>query len=570
MKNFYFKLFLSYLFLLLLTLGIAFFPFYFISSREINKEISLNLERTAQVLKYKILDILQKSEEDIQKEIENYGKELNLRITLIDYNGKVLADSHYNPKEMENHRLREEVQSALLEKPKVFKRYSSTLKETMYYYALLIDKENKIILRVSFFTKLYSTLYRETYKYLIIIFIFLLFLSVILALIFSSRISENFLKIHLFLKELSLGEFKGRIFLKKPKEFRQLSNLLNKTAEKLELTFDKEKKEKEEITHILENIKEPLAIIKEDGKVSYANNAFLKIFFKESFSDLYYFQILNNLKILQLLEKHLKDKKDVEEEIKIEDKYFVVIIKYLPNLFESLLIFYDITSFKETVRIKKELISNISHEIKTPLTVIFGYIEILEENLKNGNLEMIKKIKGQVEKLKCLTEDMLYLSAIEEGKGIEKFETFNIIEPLKEAIENYKRIFEKKGLFIKLEVQEKVPDILGSKKLMERLFLNLLDNSLKFTEEGGLYIRLKKEENLLKIEFEDTGTGIKEEDIPFIFERFFVSEKGRTKEKAGFGIGLSIVKHIVGLHKGKIEVKSQLGKGTSFILGFPL
>ncbi|MEJ5165634.1 MAG: HAMP domain-containing sensor histidine kinase, partial [Thermoanaerobaculia bacterium] len=149
-------------------------------------------------------------------------------------------------------------------------------------------------------------------------------------------------------------------------------------------------------------------------------------------------------------------------------------------------------------------------------------------------------------------------------------ETINILEPLKEALESYRGLFEKKGLFIEFEAPEKLPLISGNRELFERLFLNLLDNSLKFTEKGGLFVKVKEEKDFLKIEFEDTGIGIKEEDIPFIFERFFVSEKGRTKEKSGFGIGLSIVKHITELQKGKIEVKSQPGRGTSFILRFPL
>lgn len=570
MKNFYFKLFFSYLFLLLVTLIVSFLSFYFVSSKEINREISKHLETITHSLKKSFLNLLEKDKEEIQKQIMDYGRELNLRITLIYPDGRVLADSHYDPEKMENHLLREEVQAALLEKPRVFKRFSNTLKETMYYYALLIEGDKRIILRVSFFTKLYSNIYKEIYRYLLIIFIFLLFSGIVISFLFSSRISENFLKIHLFLKELSLGEFKNRIFLKKPREFKELSGLLNKTAEKLEENFQREKQEKEEIAHILENIKEPIAIIKEDGKVSYANNAFLNLFFKDSFSDLYYFQILNNLSVLKILEKHLKDKIDVEEEIKIEDKYFRFILKYLPNLSESLLVFYDITYFKEIIRIKKEIISNISHEIKTPLTVIFGYLEILEENLKNEELENVKKLRQQMEKLKKLTEEMLYLSSIEEGRGINKFEPINILEPLREAIENYRGLFEKKGLFIEIEAPVKLPLISGNKELIERLFLNLLDNSLKFTEKGGLFVKVKEEEDFLKIEFEDTGIGIKEEDIPFIFERFFVSEKGRTKERSGFGIGLSIVKHITELHKGKIEVKSQPGRGTSFILNFPI
>jgi len=568
MKNIYFKLLLPYFFVLILALFISFLSFFFISKIEVEKEISENLKKITYSLKDSILILLEKPSEEIQKEIEAKGKELGLRITLINFDGTVLADSHHNPKTMENHKLREEVQAALLGKPEVFKRYSNTVKETMYYYAIKL--ENKIILRVSFFTKIFSNIFHKTNKYLLLIFLSVIFLGALLSYLYSLSISNNLFKIHKFLKNLSLGEFKERMLIKKPEEFKEISKLLNITAEKLEEIFEREKSEKEEIAAILENINEPIAIIKSDGKVSYANNSFLKIFLKENFSSLYYFEIFNNLKILEILEKHLKEKKDLKEEIKIDNRFFIITLKYIPELSESLIILYDITYFKEILRIKKELVSSISHEIKTPLTVIYGYLEILEENIDKENLEMVKKVQEQIEKLKLLTEEMLRLSEIEEGKIREKFEKLNILEPLKNSIDLYKNLFEKKGLFIKLESQEKIFEILGSKKLFERLFLNLLDNSLKFTEKGGLFIRLKKKENFLEIEFEDTGVGIKEEDIPYIFERFYVSEKGRTKEKSGFGLGLSIVKHVVELHKGKIEVKSNFGKGTIFIINLPI
>lgn len=571
MKNIYIKLLFSYIFVLIFALSITYISFFIIIKKEINNEISNNLIKITDSIKISIINILDKPEDELQNEIKKYGQGLNLRITLIDKKGVVLADSNYNPEEMENHLLREEVQAALMGNPEVFKRYSKTLKEDMYYYAILLNynEQSKIILRVSFFTKVFSKIYKKIFEYLIIIFVSVLLTGIIISYIFSSNISRNFQSIYNFLKNLSFGEFKERIFLKKPEEFKELSVFLNKTAEKLEELFLRAENEKEELTSILENIEEPMAVIKNDGKVSYANNSFLKIFLKDSFSDLYYFQILNNLKVLELLEKHLKEKKDFVEEIKIGNRFFLIKIKYLPHLFESLLILYDITSFKEIIRIKKELVSNISHEIKTPLTVIYGYIEFLEESLKDNELNMVIKIKEQVEKLKILTEEMLNLSAIEEGRIDEKFEKINILNPIKAAIDSYKTQYEKKGLFIKLQVQKNLYEIKGSQKLLERLFLNLLDNSLKFTENGGVNIKLKEEEKNLLVEFEDTGIGIKEEDLPLIFERFYVSEKGRQKEKSGFGLGLSIVKHIADLHKGKIEVKSQRGKGTYFILYFP-
>lgn len=570
-KDIYFKLLFSYFLIISLTVIITFFSFFLILKKEINREVSNDLITITKSLKEAILNDLNKTADKIQNNIIRYGKELDVRITLIKEDGTVLADSNYDPKFMENHLLREEVQSAFMGNPKVFKRHSTTLNEEMYYYAILLNyNDQKIILRVSFFTKLFKKIYKEILQYLIIIFFSVFFIGIIISYLFSSNISKNFKTIYNFLKKISQGDFEERIFLEKPKEFKELSNLLNKTAENLEEIFIKEKKEKEEISAIIENIKDPLAIIDQNGKIAYANSSFLNIFFKDSFIDLHYWEVINSIKVIELLEEHLKSKKEVNEEIKITEKTFLLTIKNLKEIKEILLILHDITSYKEIVRIKKELVSNISHEIKTPLTVISGYLEILEEKLKNEELEILKKIQNQIKDVSSLTEEMLYLSGIEEGKIFKMFDKIDILKPIEKAIDTYKIPFEKKGLFIKKEFEEKILKIFGSEKLIERLFLNLLDNSLKFTKEGGVFIRVNLKEDKLIVEFKDTGEGIREEDLPFIFERFYLSEKRRTKGKSGFGLGLSIVKHIIEQHTGKIDVKSALGKGTIFTISFPI
>lgn len=324
-----------------------------ILKKEINREVSNNLITITKSLKEAILNDLNKTADEIQNNIIRYGKELDVRITLIKEDGTVLADSNYDPKFMENHLLREEVQSAFMENPKVFKRYSTTLNEEMYYYAILLNyNDQKIILRVSFFTRLFKDIYNEILQYLIIIFFSIFLFGIIISYLFSSNISKNFKTIYNFLKKISQGDFEERIFLEKPKEFKELSNLLNKTAENLEEIFKKEKKEKEEISAIIENIKDPLAIIDENGKIAYANSSFLNIFFKDSFIDLHYWEVINSIKLIELLEKHLKNKKEVNEEIKIAEKTFLLTIKNLEEIKETLLILHDITSYKEIVRIK--------------------------------------------------------------------------------------------------------------------------------------------------------------------------------------------------------------------------
>jgi len=213
---------------------------------------------------------------------------------------------------------------------------------------------------------------------------------------------------------------------------------------------------------------------------------------------------------------------------------------------------------------------NVTHELRTPLTAIKGFVETLEEELDKEKQNYLRIIKRNTDRLSHIVEDLLSLEELEE-KGIRlEREEVN----LKELAENVLKIFEQeargRGLSLRLIADERLPLIQADSFRLEQMFVNLLDNALKYTEKGGVTIVLRAKESEVAVEVQDTGIGISEEHLPRIFERFYTVDKARSRRLGGTGLGLSIVKHIVLLHGGKIQVKSELGLGTTFNVTLPV
>ncbi|MCX5810579.1 MAG: ATP-binding protein, partial [Proteobacteria bacterium] len=236
---------------------------------------------------------------------------------------------------------------------------------------------------------------------------------------------------------------------------------------------------------------------------------------------------------------------------------------------ETIVLLHDITDFKNLERMKKEFIANISHELRTPLTAIKGFVETLEDEEDVKNKRYLEIIKRHADRLIHIVGDLLLLSENEEkGAELELEEV-----SLKNIIENVLKIFEnrakEKNININVTIQDTLPFIQADPFKLEQMFINLIDNAIKYTEEGEITISITENNGLIVINVRDTGIGISNEYLPRIFERFYVVDKSRSKRLGGTGLGLSIVKHIVNLHGGTIDVESTPGKGTQFIITLP-
>lgn len=227
----------------------------------------------------------------------------------------------------------------------------------------------------------------------------------------------------------------------------------------------------------------------------------------------------------------------------------------------------DVEYLKRLERIRTEFLGNVSHELRTPIFSIQGYIETLLNGAiddEKVNKNFLAKANQHTINLNNLLNDLIDISMIESGEMRMSFRYFNVKEYLEHIVAEFKPLADQKNIELILEPVKEKLQLFGDKNKLRQVFVNLLTNSIKYTEEGTVGIIVEEEEHYGRIIIRDTGIGIPEEDIPRIFERFFRVDKARSRSVGGTGLGLAIVKHIVEAHGSKVEVKSEPGKGSEF------
>jgi signal transduction histidine kinase len=221
---------------------------------------------------------------------------------------------------------------------------------------------------------------------------------------------------------------------------------------------------------------------------------------------------------------------------------------------------------------RKKLVQNVSHDLRTPLTSIKGYLELLEDEsfTEEEKLKSINTIQKEVERMETIVKEITRLSIID-GKNYQlDIEKLDLNSVVKESIPIISIEAEKKNIQIQIDSLQKEVFIMGDKEKVKEVIINLLDNAIKFTNEGFIKISTSQNKNYVSLIIEDTGIGIDPEDMPHIFERFYRGEKSRSKNSSGLGIGLAITKELVYMQNGKIEVESKKSKGSKFTVNFPV
>jgi two-component system phosphate regulon sensor histidine kinase PhoR len=273
---------------------------------------------------------------------------------------------------------------------------------------------------------------------------------------------------------------------------------------------------------------------------------------------------------VDLVRRVKTEKKSRTEEVLFGEKSILCQAAFLSAQEGVVVTLYDITEIQNLARIKKDFVLNVSHELRTPLTAIKGYAEALEDGGDAQTRSYAETIIRHTDRLIRIVEDLIALATLEE-KGL-AYEPERV--GLKEIAENVLRIFEpkakEKNLELRLEAAADLPLIDGDPFRLEQMFVNLVDNAVKYTEKGSVWVRLAKAEAGIVVEVGDSGIGIPEDDQSRVFERFYVVDKSRSRKTGGTGLGLSIVKHIVLLHGGRIDLQSSPGVGSRFRVYLPL
>ncbi len=569
-KSIFFKIFYCFcLIIFLISILVFVFSFKTIRHHYINT-LSLELKNLAYALKLQVLPFIERKDYNgLDSLVKSVGKKIKTRITVIAPSGEVWADSEKDPRQMENHSNRPEVKQAREKGFGKSLRFSTTVKEEMLYVAIPVkSKGNSVgILRVSLFLKDINKLLNNLRLKIFAIVIFVTLLSLIGAFLFSRNISHPLKELALAFKKLSGGDFSTKVMFRREDEIGELAHSFNRMSEELKRLFNDLSLKQEELNSIISFLEEGLLVLDKEGKIILFNESFKKVV-QTNPEGKFWWEILRNPKIAELIEKVKREKRISSEEIELNGKVFLASFVIIPSKEELIIVLHDITEFKKLERIKKDFVINVSHELRTPLTAIKGYIETLEEEIEGDAKHYLEVIKRHTERLINIVNDLLLLSELEE-KGLTQIkENAN----LRCIVENVFKIFEQKakekGLKLNL-ICEGEPVIKGDPFKLEQLFINLIDNAIKYTEKGEVTVSLKRVDKKVIVSVRDTGIGIPDEHLPRIFERFYVVDKSRSKKLGGTGLGLSIVKHVVLLHNGKIDVKSKVGEGTEFIITFP-
>lgn len=485
------------------------------------------------------------------------------RLTVIDTNGEVLADSGSEEID-ENHKGREEVKQALSEGVGYATRYSSTVKRNMLYVAVF-NKGYIVRLALPYngiFDNL-PTLVRPLGVGAIMSLVIALFLSKRFANTLTAPIQDITAQVTKMkdYRELEFDSYKYD-------EFNIIASKLEEQAKTIHDTMKKLKSEQIKINGILDQMKEGFVLLDSDLTVLMVNRKAQKLYGHTIKLNCSIKDFIFDFKIINALD-HLSDEQQVVEVEKEKEFYncYVAKVDYGVTL-----LFVNITEQHNAMKMRQEFFSNVSHELKTPMTSIRGYSELLETgviNDKDASKKALDKIHDEVNNMSTLINDILMISRLE-NKDVDVIKHPVHLTPLvDEIIDTMQVEIDKKHL----QVDKELEDITytSNHQHMHQLLSNLITNAIKYNVDGGkIIIKSYQFGRNIIIEVSDTGRGISKIDQGRVFERFFRCDQGRDKETGGTGLGLAIVKHIVQYYQGNITLTSKLHEGTTFKVTLPM
>jgi len=514
------------------------------------------------------------------------GQSLGVRATIINPEGIVIGDSEVGKEalpKLENHITRAEVQDAIQKGFGQSNRFSTSIRKNMLYMAAPLGKSKIIgILRLAIPLSDIELVESKMFKTISVAIIFAIFATLIASFFVSIMISRPLYEMSAIAKRLAMGDFSRKAIVHANDETGDLAKALNDMADEINAKVKNISSEKAKLETILSSMFEGIMLTNERGEILLLNPSIRKLFFIDSSPEgRKPLEVIRNNAIQEIVDRVLHENREVitqEVSISIPEQK-TIMINGVPvvkdNVIEgAVFVFHDITELKRLEEIRKDFVANVSHELRTPISSIKGYAETLLDG-KVDNEDTVKEFLSIIyqdsNRLANLIDDLLDLSKIESGKMKLEFEPLEILPIVNRCVNVLGKSAKDKSLSVKLDIPTNLLKILGDHKRLSQVFLNLLDNAIKYTPEGGsITVNATSKEKIVQVDISDTGIGISEKDLPRIFERFYRVDKARSRELGGTGLGLSIVKHIIQAHNGQVWVQSTLGQGSTFSFTIPI
>ncbi len=580
-----FPVYMAILFVSLAAVSWLSFNFY---NRFYLEHTSAELESKARILSHQVLPLLSPVNPNaVDNLCKAIGKSSDTRITIILPNGKVIGDTNEDPSNMDSHSTREEILSAKINGKGKSVRYSKTLEKKMMYVAIPLNYNNggvAGILRTAMSVTSLDEGIREVRSRLALAAMLIAFVLAGISWLAARRISRPIREITNQAQRFARGDLSEKPGVYEIEEMADLAEAMEVMAGELNNRIITIAGQRNELETVLSSMLEGVIAIDKEEKIIKINSSAAQMLNinQEKCGGKSIQEVMRNVAFQKFIERVSSDNAVSEEDIVVYNNEERILNVHSSPISDSknkkigtLIVIGDVTQLRRLENMRRDFVANVSHEIKTPLTAIKGFVETLYHDFDHDpgkSMRFLSIILKHVDRLNALVDDLLSLSRIEDqGEGKIRMVEDDLMEVVQTAIHVCRAKADEKNIAINIAPHAPA-FMLMDKTLLEQAVVNILDNAIKYSEaESAIDIEVKKTDGKqIMIRVTDYGIGIPREHLPRLFERFYRVDKARSRKMGGTGLGLSIVKHIAGAHGGTVEARSSPGKGATFTLRLPM
>jgi two-component system phosphate regulon sensor histidine kinase PhoR len=521
----------------------------------------------------------------LDRQCKAQGLNVPSRITVVQADGRVIGDSQSRPDEMENHADRPEIRTALAGETGTDLRLSHTLHHPMYYLALPVRVDTRVAgaLRVAIATRAIDDQMNAIQRRLMLEVIAVALLASLVCLAISRRLSRPIETMCRGAARYAQGDLTHRIAAPVTTELAELAEAMNHMAAELQGRIDTIVRQHNESEAVLSSMAEGVIAVDMEERVIHLNRVAAEMLGQtaEKTSHRALHEIVRNRELHAIARRTLETGLATEGDVELHQPAKQILCTRAAPLKDSvgrrigvLLVVDDVTRLRRLENMRRDFTANVSHEIKTPLTTIYGFVETLYQEEVDDPAEkrrFLGIIKKHVSRLTDLIDDLLKLAQLEqEEAGAQlKLEPTTVREVIDSAVQFCAEKAGQKKIEVEVDCAKEIAARLDA-DLMSQAFINLIDNAVKYSSAGSrITITARRLDENLCISFRDRGIGIAKEHLPRLFERFYRVDAARSREMGGTGLGLAIVKHIAQAHGGGVAVESMLGAGSTFHIDLP-
>ncbi|HOC38959.1 MAG TPA: histidine kinase dimerization/phospho-acceptor domain-containing protein, partial [Thermodesulfobacteriota bacterium] len=496
-RSIFTKVFVAYALMILLLSGLV-LTFSFGVIREIYLTATIeSLTRLGSVVASSIaLPMQAKRYEEVGTTIADLSRKAEIRITVIDPGGTVIADSKESPRVMENHRGRPEIREALDGRVGSYSRFSTTLKEDMLYVAVPVRSSYLTIGVVrmsrplSDIDHLLSVLKKRLWHLAGVIIV----VSLVGALAFSRSLTKPVRDLREAVHRVASGDFGVKVFMKSRDEIKDLADSFNMMTDQIKELFDELSRQKDSLNSIVASVQEGLAVLGDSGRIVRSNESFQKVASSTHVEGKFYWEVIREASFAELVKKVLNEEKNLVQEVELNKRMYLCSVALLQGRGEAVIMLHDITDIKNIENLKKDFIANVSHELRTPLTAIKGFAETLETSVSEEDRRYVDIIKRNADRLGYIIQDLLVLSELEDKGQAVLAEEVDLPALVERATPLFKERLGEKNLAFTSRIDPDLPVIQGDAFRLEQMLINLIDNAIKYTEKGSITLSLSRKE----------------------------------------------------------------------------